>query len=113
MSACPPDPEGAAWLAEAMKGHSQKELAAQADVQQSVVSKWLRVGNVPRGQLRRLPPDVRRRYSEQQAAADGALVLRREMLDSFFSLVGWSPLPLKDSCEATGSMAGRRERSVA
>lgn len=123
MSACPPDYEGAAAFREAVssplrpdgsRSYSLKEIALAADVPQSLVTKWCRVGNVPESRIDMLPEDVRARYAELQGRRRGAYVLDRDLVQAvvaFVSSVG-RPRPVKASLEpdSAGSLVPQRQR---
>lgn len=116
MAACPPDPEGAAIFAEAIKGYPLKVIAAECGVNQSLVTRWLAVGNVPEARIDRLPDDCRRRYAELQARRRGAVVVERDMVrDIIAFLYSLRPSAVKATLGPAecGSLTGRQDKRIA
>lgn len=111
------DPNSAADFREATAGAGVKALADWMGVAPSQITRWRYVGNVPDSRLRRLPPDVLRRYRELQAARDGVVVLEGrtianalEMLNGMLSACGWRPAMVKASLAPAldaGALSGR------
>jgi len=112
---CPPDPDGAADFREAVAGHPLQNIAADAGVRPSMVTKWLQEGNIPDGRLDRMPADVQERFEARRARRRGLVVLERSALNAVLELFGFRLVPVKASLESAhrGSSAGREGRSVA
>jgi hypothetical protein len=115
MAPCPPDLDGAADFAEAIKGHQLQNIAADAGVRPSMVTKWLQAGNIPDARLDKMPDDVQERFEARRARRRGVLVIERGAIDAVLELFGFRLVPVKASLESQSrdSLSGGRERSVA
>lgn len=114
--AIPPDPEGGRYFSEATEGVGVKQLADWMGVVPSQITRWRQSGNVPDSRLRRLPPDILRRYRELQAVRDGVCVITARTMDNAIGLVnaaltavGWRPVMVRASLAPTvdGALVGR------
>lgn len=114
MATCPSDPDGAWCFREAVKGYQLKVIADSCEVPPSLVTKWMREGNVPGSRIDKLPDDAKRIYGELRAERWGALVVRRAALDWFFAVIGWQPAALASIGPAEcGPLSRRSETRVA